>query len=143
MVNKIEWNKVIGCLSVAVVLVVGAFYAGFRMGKRECAADNIDIVFAAINIFAIILSPIIAVWLSEIYLKRKVFEKEKRFEVLVDLVSYRYTSKAEEKQRQRLLNSLTLLYHDDKELKTKFNTWWGGRKEITRSAKRHTSAYCP
>lgn len=71
-----------------------------------------------VAIIAIILSPIIAVAIGELLRKRN-FEKQRRLEVLHDLMAYR--DKIESNEFLRALNSLRLLFSKDNELKKLLN----------------------
>jgi len=71
-----------------------------------------------VAIIAIILSPIIAVVVGELLRKRN-FEKQRRLEVLHDLMAYR--DKIESNEFLRALNSLRLLFSKDNELKKLLN----------------------
>lgn len=71
-----------------------------------------------VAIIAIILSPIIAVAIGELLRKRN-FEKQRRLEVLHDLMAYR--DKIESDEFLRALNSLRLLFSKDNELKKLLN----------------------
>ena len=64
-----------------------------------------------INIIAIIFSPIIAVVIGEILRKRN-FEKQKRLEIIHDLMAYR--DKVNSPEFLRALNSLKLFFKDKK-----------------------------
>jgi len=71
-----------------------------------------------ITINAIIFSPIIAVAIGELLRKRN-FEKQKRLEILHDLIAYR--DKVESNEFLRALNSLKLFFYKDDELKKLLN----------------------
>lgn len=62
-----------------------------------------------INIIAIILSPIIAIWIGGL-LQRRSFRKERRLEVVYRLMAYR--DKIEGEEFLSALNSLLLFYKD-------------------------------
>ena len=71
-----------------------------------------------IAIIAIISSPTIAVVIGELLRKRN-FEKQKRLEILYDLVAYR--DRVESEEFLRALNSLKLFFSKDNECKNLVN----------------------
>ncbi|MFA5150733.1 MAG: DUF6680 family protein [Candidatus Omnitrophota bacterium] len=73
-----------------------------------------DIVSIIAIIVSIIVSPIVAVTIGELLRKRN-FEKQKRLEILYDLIAYR--DKVESKEFLRSLNSLKLFFTRDNDLR--------------------------
>lgn len=71
-----------------------------------------------INIIAILLSPIIAVVIGELLRKRN-FEKQKKLEILHDLIAYR--DRPDSIEFLRALNLLRLFFSKDNELKKLVN----------------------
>ncbi len=87
--------------------------------NRGCIKEISNMTISdIIAIIAIIFSPIIAVVIGELLRKRN-FEKQKRLDILYDLIAYR--DKVESVEFLRALNSLKLFFSKENELKRLVN----------------------